>query len=215
MKITKNSLNKNQEFLFFEKIPEEIRVEEWVNCSLIFLALEKKENISIICEWRKSTIFIYGLFASKGNKKLEISLFTDIKADEVSVNKHLISFLHDDGIAEVNADIHIFPGTKQVSGHLLEENIILGKNTKIKALPMLDIHSNDVKASHGVKIEKLNEEKSFYMQSRGLDLRQSQWLIIESYLNKILDNSELENNKEREEKVKEIKKTFKHYLLNI
>ncbi|NOZ45140.1 MAG: SufD family Fe-S cluster assembly protein [bacterium] len=35
----------------------------------------------------------------------------------------------------------------------MEENIILGPHIHIKTLPILDIHSNDVQASHGAKIQ--------------------------------------------------------------
>jgi Fe-S cluster assembly protein SufD len=60
----------------------------------------------------------------------------------------------------------------------LEENILLGDKLKIKTLPMLDVRSNDVKASHGARIEKLDPQRLFYLQSRGLDDTQAKNLII-------------------------------------
>jgi len=53
--------------------------------------------------------------------------------------------------------VTIAPDTKQTSGHLLEENIVLGKKVKVKTLPMLDVRSSDVSASHGAKIDRLDE----------------------------------------------------------
>jgi len=53
-----------------------------------------------------------------------------------------------------------------VTAHLLEENVVLGKDISVKSLPALSVASHDVHASHGAKIEKINQEKLFYMQSR-------------------------------------------------
>ncbi|MBU0626292.1 SufD family Fe-S cluster assembly protein [Patescibacteria group bacterium] len=37
---------------------------------------------------------------------------------------------------------------KNVVGHLLEENVILGQNVSIRTLPILSVASKDVQASH-------------------------------------------------------------------
>jgi Fe-S cluster assembly scaffold protein SufB len=43
---------------------------------------------------------------------------------------------------------------------------------------MLDVRSSDVSASHGARIERLDEKKLFYMKSRGIDSTQAKELII-------------------------------------
>ena len=44
---------------------------------------------------------------------------------------------------------------------------------------MLDVRSSDVNASHGAKIDRLDENKLFYMMAKGLDQKQSQQLIVQ------------------------------------
>lgn len=56
---------------------------------------------------------------------------------------------------------------------------MLGKKVKIKTLPMLDVRSSDVSASHGAKIDRLDESKLFYMMAKGLDQKTAQKLIVE------------------------------------
>jgi Fe-S cluster assembly scaffold protein SufB len=48
----------------------------------------------------------------------------------------------------------------------LEENIIFGQHISVASLPSLSVASHDVQASHGAKIEKINQEKLFYMQAK-------------------------------------------------
>ena len=47
---------------------------------------------------------------------------------------------------------------------------------------MLDVQSNDVSASHGAKIEKLDAKKLFYAQSRGLDVGTAKGMIVHGYI---------------------------------
>ncbi len=66
----------------------------------------------------------------------------------------------------MDGNIVISPDIVKAAGHLLEENIILGERVQIKTLPMLDVRSNDVSASHGARIEKLDAKKLFYLESK-------------------------------------------------
>lgn len=66
----------------------------------------------------------------------------------------------------MDGSIVISPDIVKASGHLLEENIILGERVQISTLPMLDVRSNDVSASHGARIEKLDVKKLFYLESK-------------------------------------------------
>jgi Fe-S cluster assembly scaffold protein SufB len=50
---------------------------------------------------------------------------------------------------------------------------------------MLDVHSNDVSASHGCKIERLDDKKLFYAMSRGLTREQSVALFVDAYIGRL------------------------------
>jgi Fe-S cluster assembly protein SufD len=67
----------------------------------------------------------------------------------------------------------------------------------------LDVHTDDVRASHGAKTHKLNDDKLFYLQAKGVSLQEAKKLFLESYINKVFsklaahdpDMIELEKNK--------------------
>ncbi len=66
----------------------------------------------------------------------------------------------------------------QVHGRLLEQNLVLGKNISLTTLPKLDVASYNVTAAHGATIDTLDQQKLFYMMSRGLTQQQSQKLLV-------------------------------------
>ena len=57
--------------------------------------------------------------------------------------------------------------------------------------PILEIEENDVKASHGSSIGKIDDDTMFYLCSRGLTKNEATHLIclgrLESIINKIYD----------------------------
>jgi Fe-S cluster assembly protein SufD len=90
----------------------------------------------------------------------------------------ILSLASESGVLDVTGGILMPPGVKKTQGYLLEENILLHPTARIKALPMLDVRSNDVKASHGAKIHAIDATKLFYMQARGLSHAESKKLYI-------------------------------------
>lgn len=54
--------------------------------------------------------------------------------------------------------------------------------------PKLDVYSQNVQAIHWVSIDKIDPEKNFYIESRGLSKRQSLELCIHGYIQYILEH---------------------------
>jgi len=69
----------------------------------------------------------------------------------------------------------------QKSDILLMDNVSRGIS-----MPDLKIHNDKVKCSHGSTITRLDEEKIFYLQSRGLDRNDAEKLLVEGFYEKIL-----------------------------
>lgn len=94
----------------------------------------------------------------------------------------MVTMLLEHSDATVHGGVTIAPDIFKAEGRLLEENIVLGKKVKIHTLPQLDVRSNDVAASHGARIEKLDEKKLFYLQSKGISPAESKRLMIEGFV---------------------------------
>ena len=48
-------------------------------------------------------------------------------------------------------------------------------------------HEDDVDGHHAVSVGKMDEDKLFYLMSRGLDLAEAQRLVVEASFNPVLD----------------------------
>lgn len=171
-------------------------VVSW-NSHLTYLIVAKNATLDlhIDIQWQHAFCQIFALFIS-GAKPTEANILTHIVHSSVKAEKYIVSLLWDGGKVSIDANIDIKKWVKQVTAHLLEENVVLGKDISVKSLPALSVASHDVHASHGAKIEKINQEKLFYMQSRWLSEGEAQTLVIDGYVNALLSHFEMFSDKE-------------------
>lgn len=125
-------------------------------------------------------------------KPLHINLHLDLKHHHCKIALHLVALVQTDAKTTLNATIMMEPHIQDTSAHLLEETVILSPKVQLKSLPILDIHAKNIQASHGAKIYRLDEEKLFYLQSKGLSFKQTQQLLLSSYVEKLFVDLELE-----------------------
>jgi len=66
------------------------------------------------------------------------------------------------------------------------ETILLSENAGADAIPNLEIHNHNVRCSHGATIGKLDEEKLFYLTSRGIREADAKRAITEGFISSML-----------------------------
>jgi hypothetical protein len=69
----------------------------------------------------------------------------------------------------------------------LSRGLILNEKAEITTQPILLIDEYDVQAHHGVTIGKLSDDELFYLMSRGLTKKQSEYLIVSSIVKPFLE----------------------------
>ena len=84
--------------------------------------------------------------------------------------------------------IRMEPGSSGADGTLEEHNLLLGDDAQINAEPNLEISHHKVKASHSATMERVDDEKLFYLTSRGLPKKEAQHLIVEGFFWDVLQN---------------------------
>ncbi len=153
----------------------------WTVQCLMLIDGETTLDYSFFSQAPDATIHVYALLLWTSWTQIQANIHAHLFHDTSSAHLHLVSFLPTWAKIQVDGGVTIHPNVHKWSWHLLEENIILGEWVQIKTLPMLDVQSNDVSASHGARIEKLDAKKLFYAQSRGLSESEAKWLLVHGY----------------------------------
>ena len=78
-------------------------------------------------------------------------------------------------------------GAKGSTGRELEEVTILSSGTRNRSVPLMLAAEDEVDGHHAVSIGRLDEEKIFYLMSRGLDKSEAERLIVEAAFNPVVE----------------------------
>lgn len=72
-------------------------------------------------------------------------------------------------------------------GYQKSEVILLSDDAYAEAVPNLEIENNDVKCTHGATISYIDNDKLFYMISRGIDERTAKKIIVEGFFDPFIN----------------------------
>jgi len=137
---------------------------------------------------KRSEVHTYTIV--KSTKQQELNFNTE----HIYIGKEGSGKIEMKGIAE-NKAILSFKGMINIThtgsgstGYLNQETLNLSENTVVKAIPVLKIDTNDVKAGHSSSIRNLNNEDLYYFETRGIAKDEAKYLLISGFLKKEIQN---------------------------
>ena len=76
---------------------------------------------------------------------------------------------------------------QQTNAYLKNDNLLLSNHARADSIPGLQIDANDVRASHGATVGRIDEEYIFYLQSRGIPRSTAVRMIVEGFFSSVFD----------------------------
>jgi Fe-S cluster assembly protein SufD len=166
-----------------------IKVVEDMQYVLAFpdLAAGKKFNVELIFEKPGVNAEIIGAYKLVGDETLDLVTGSKHVAPNTSCVTYIRGVLNDKAVSNYVGKIFIDKKGSQTNAYLHDNVLVLGDKTRNSSKPILEIEANDVKASHGAATGRINEEKIYYLMSRGLNQKEAEDLIVKGFLENILD----------------------------
>ncbi len=123
-----------------------------------------------------------------GSEEQKFDLMSKISNIGTNTNAQLNSSAAMDGASYcyLKGYAKIYHGAKLAVSNIPQEGLLLSGSSKVIALPDMSIDESDVKAAHAASAGPLDEDKLFYMMSRGIDGSISKGLITEAFLTKVI-----------------------------
>ncbi len=181
------STHPNQIVDFFsDKWNKEILLDSDLNYLIISNSPDIDISINTSSENVKSKIF--WIFYSDSTLPTRAKIEVNLQNDNTETEIYLLSITREGQSISVDGSINMANWVKKVSWTLLEENLVFWNNVSIKTKPVLNIYSNDVKASHGARIEKIDAEKLFYLTSKWISWSGAETLILDWHIDFVLSH---------------------------
>lgn len=122
---------------------------------------------------------VHMLLVAKNNH-IQNTLHSTLVGSLTLTNIHIISLVGEEGIITLNGIVEITSWIKKVSWHILEESIFLWSKGQIRGIPSLIIHSDDVQAGHAARIERIPDEKLYYLRARWIPRDDATVMMVRS-----------------------------------
>jgi Fe-S cluster assembly protein SufD len=83
--------------------------------------------------------------------------------------------------------IKVDPGAQQTDAFQESRNLLLSPEAHADAIPGLEILADDVRCTHAAAIAQVDKDQLFYLTSRGLDEAAAKSLVIEGFLEALVE----------------------------
>jgi Fe-S cluster assembly protein SufD len=83
--------------------------------------------------------------------------------------------------------IRVDPGAQGTDAFQESRNLLLSPDAHADAIPGLEIEADDVRCTHAAAIAQIDRDQLFYLTSRGLDGAEAKGLIIEGFLESLVE----------------------------
>lgn len=136
---------------------------------------------------------VIAIYSIKDQEKITTKIRAVHNVSNTSCLIDIKGALYDSSFSNHFGEIFIGSNAFRTESYLSDHTLLLSENSKTISSPNLRIYNNDVKASHGASIGSVNNEKLYYLQSRGFDKKDAIDILVsgffESTFNDITDQN--------------------------
>ncbi len=130
-------------------------------------------------------------YAGKGQNQDVGAKVYHIAPDTTSVIKSK-SISKDGGISTYRGIVKINPGATGAKSHIQCDAMILDDNSISNTVPTIDIQASKTDVGHEATVGKIDQEKLFYLQSRGLTEAEALKLVVSGFVEPVMKELPLE-----------------------
>lgn len=127
------------------------------------------------------------VYFGDGNRKLDFNYVIHQRGKRTQATMNVRGALTDKSNKIFRGTLDFQRGAKGSTGRELEEVIILSSGTHNRSVPLMLAAEDEVDGHHAVSVGRLDEEKIFYLMSRGLDKSEAERLIVEAAFNPVIE----------------------------
>ncbi|MAD97481.1 MAG: Fe-S cluster assembly protein SufD [Flavobacteriaceae bacterium] len=87
-----------------------------------------------------------------------------------------------------NGKVVVEKEAQKTNAYQQNNNVLVSDKATMNAKPQLEIFADDVRCSHGCTIGQLDDQALFYMQQRGIPLKEARALLMYAFANTVLES---------------------------
>ena len=147
-----------------------------------------RNTTEVYLSGRGAEVNLCGMAIADRNEQVDNHTFIDHRVSDCTSNELFKYVLDDQAIGAFAGKVLVREGAQHTSSQQTNRNICATREARMYTQPQLEIYADDVKCSHGATVGQLDENALFYMQQRGISLKEARLLLMFAFVNEVIDN---------------------------
>lgn len=156
-----------------------------------------RNTTEVYLSGRGTEVNLCGMAIADRNEQVDNHTFIDHRVSDCTSNELFKYVLDDQAIGAFAGKVLVREGAQHTSSQQTNRNICATREARMYTQPQLEIYADDVKCSHGATVGQLDENALFYMQQRGISLKEARLLLMFAFVNEVIDNIRMDALKDR------------------
>ena len=158
---------------------------EWV--TLGFGGRSGRMSMETQLRGRGADARVTGAYATTGRQHIDFDTLQEHAAPNTTSDLAFRGVLDGRSSSVWRGMIKVDPGAQQTDAFQDNRNLLLSKRAHADAIPGLEILANDVRCTHAAAVAQIDREQLFYLMSRGLPRETATRLIIDGFLESLVE----------------------------
>ncbi|NLK26834.1 MAG: Fe-S cluster assembly protein SufD [Clostridiales bacterium] len=188
-------------YIIVQKLSEEsthlgaciAKLEENATINYIIVELGSKNNITNVRNdllGNQSSANIHTVYMGEGQRELDINYICNHYGKESKSNIEVKGVLQDQSNKIFKGTLDFKKGAKKAVGQEEEYVVLLSDKVRNRSVPLLLCTEEDVSGQHAASAGRIEEDKLFYLMTRGFSEVQAKKLIVEATIRPVIDRIE-------------------------
>lgn len=162
-----------------------------------------RSDVHAVLDGEGAACLLNGLYLGTGEQHVDHFTTIDHAKPEGSSREYYRGILDGRSRGVFRGRVIVRKDAQKTDARQANRNLLLSREAEADSRPQLEIHADDVKCTHGATVGPLDEEKVFYMRSRGIDQSSARGLLAYAFAIDILRRFDLPD----------VRRTFEEKLL--
>ncbi|MEM7651361.1 MAG: Fe-S cluster assembly protein SufD [Pseudomonadota bacterium] len=155
-----------------------------------------RHEIHAAINGQNAEVSFNGVNLLNGEQHGDTTILIEHKAPHCQSNQFYRTLLDDKSRGVFQGKVHVHQEAQKTDGYQLANTLLLSPEAEMDTKPELEIYADDVKCSHGATTGQLDEEPLFYLRQRGLNEAQARLLLVQAFVDEVVDKVEDETLRE-------------------
>src|SRR5947209_2835064 len=156
-----------------------------------------KSNVESALDGEGATSEMLGIYFGDGTQHFDQHTLQDHLKPHTTSDLLFKGVLRDRARQVFAGLIRVEPHAQRTDAYQANRNLVLSDKARVDTMPRLEIGANDVRCTHGATIGQVDQDQLFYLQSRGLERPEAERMIVDGFLDEIIQRIPLAEVRDR------------------